>query len=209
MHRRAIGMEGFKLPLWRSTVFRHRCEESMNSLQSDGYMVSREILRRYATRRSETNTNRTEFDSIIEGDSDALVVDRGQPGAAVRMTRGGPPTQRCDESTSRHFFWIGYCERADRCSWWDEVTGEWRKLHNIELHTLYSSLDIIRNIKSRRLRWAGHVSRMGESKKAYRVLVGRPERKRLLGKPRCRLEDNIKMDLREVGYDDGDWINLA
>ncbi|KAJ4434142.1 hypothetical protein ANN_16462 [Periplaneta americana] len=91
----------------------------------------------------------------------------------------------------------------------DEVTGEWRKLHNTELHALYSSPDIIRNIKSRCLRWAGHVARMGESRNAYRVLVGRPEGKRPLGRPRRRWEDNIKMDLREVGYDDRDWINLA
>ncbi|KAJ4435546.1 hypothetical protein ANN_18162 [Periplaneta americana] len=83
----------------------------------------------------------------------------------------------------------------------DEVTGEWRKLHNTELHALYSSPDIIRNIKSRRLRWAGHVARMGESRNAYRVLVGRPEGRRPLGRPRRRWE-NIKVDLREVGYDD-------
>ncbi|KAJ4448759.1 hypothetical protein ANN_00150 [Periplaneta americana] len=91
----------------------------------------------------------------------------------------------------------------------DEVTGEWSKLHNTELHALYSSPDIIRNLKSRRLRWAGHVARMGESRNAYRVLVGRPEGKRPLGRPRRRWEDNIKMDLREVGYDDRDWLNLA
>ncbi|KAJ4431812.1 hypothetical protein ANN_20417 [Periplaneta americana] len=91
----------------------------------------------------------------------------------------------------------------------DEVTGEWRKLHNTELHALYSSPDIIRNIKSRRLRWTGHVARMGESRNAYRVLVGRPEGKRPLGRPRRRWEDTIKMDLREVGYDDRDWINLT
>ncbi|KAJ4445602.1 hypothetical protein ANN_12284 [Periplaneta americana] len=91
----------------------------------------------------------------------------------------------------------------------DEVTGEWRKLHNAELHALYSSPDIIRNIKSRRLRWAGHVARKGESRNAYRVLVGRPEGKRPLGRPRRRWEDNIKVDLREVGYDGRDWINLA
>ncbi|KAJ4431503.1 hypothetical protein ANN_20101 [Periplaneta americana] len=91
----------------------------------------------------------------------------------------------------------------------DEVTGEWRKLHNIELHTLYYSSEIIRNIKSRRLRWAGHVACMGESRNAYRVLVGRPEGKRPLGRPRRRWEDNIKMDLRELGYDDRDWINVA
>ncbi|KAJ4444578.1 hypothetical protein ANN_06373 [Periplaneta americana] len=91
----------------------------------------------------------------------------------------------------------------------DEVTGEWRKLHNTELHALYSSPNIIRNLKSRHLRWAGHVAHMGESRNAYRVLVGRPEGKRPLGRPRRRWEDNIKMDLREVGYDDRDWINLA
>ncbi|KAJ4446527.1 hypothetical protein ANN_13223 [Periplaneta americana] len=77
----------------------------------------------------------------------------------------------------------------------DEVTGEWRKLHNAELHALYSSPDI-RNIKSRLLRWAGHVARMGESRNACRVLVGRPEGKRPLGRPRRTWEDNIKMDLR-------------
>ncbi|KAJ4430278.1 hypothetical protein ANN_22490 [Periplaneta americana] len=91
----------------------------------------------------------------------------------------------------------------------DEDTEEWRKLHNTELHALYSSPDIIRNIKSRRLRWAGHVAPMGESRNAYRLLVGGPEGKRPLGRPIRRWEDNIKMDLREVGYDDRDWINLA
>ncbi|KAJ4427020.1 hypothetical protein ANN_26819 [Periplaneta americana] len=91
----------------------------------------------------------------------------------------------------------------------DEVTGEWRKLHNTELHALYSSPGIIRNIKFRRLRWAGHVARMGESRNAYRVLVGRPEGKRPLGRPRHRWEDNITLHLREVGYDDREWINFA
>ncbi|KAJ4444194.1 hypothetical protein ANN_05984 [Periplaneta americana] len=91
----------------------------------------------------------------------------------------------------------------------DEVTGEWRKLHNTELHALYPSPDIIRNIKSRRLRWAGHVARVNESRNAYRVLVGRLKGKIPLERPRCRWEDNFKMDLREVGYDDRDWINLA
>ncbi|KAJ4428177.1 hypothetical protein ANN_24192 [Periplaneta americana] len=86
----------------------------------------------------------------------------------------------------------------------DEVTGEWRKLHNTELHALFSSPDIIRNIKSRCLRWTGHVARMGESRNAYRVLFGRPEGKRPLGRPRRGWEDNIKMDLREVGYDERD-----
>ncbi|KAJ4439415.1 hypothetical protein ANN_07539 [Periplaneta americana] len=91
----------------------------------------------------------------------------------------------------------------------DEVTGEWRKLHNTELHIFYSSPNIIRNIKSRRMRWAGHVARMGESRNAYRVLVGRPEGKRPLGRPRRRWEGDIKIDLRQVGYDDREWINLA
>ncbi|KAJ4448404.1 hypothetical protein ANN_10420 [Periplaneta americana] len=91
----------------------------------------------------------------------------------------------------------------------DEVTGEWRKLHNTELHALYSSLDIIRNIKSRRLRWSGHVARMGESRNAFRLLVGRPEGKYLWGGRDVDGMDNIKMDLREVGYNDRDWINLA
>ncbi|KAJ4441667.1 hypothetical protein ANN_11525 [Periplaneta americana] len=91
----------------------------------------------------------------------------------------------------------------------DEVTEEWRKLHNTELHALYSSPEIIRNIKSKRLRWVGHVAPMGKSRNAYRVLVGRPEGKKPLGRPRRRWEDNIKMDLRKVGYDDSDWINLT
>ncbi|KAJ4450195.1 hypothetical protein ANN_01602 [Periplaneta americana] len=91
----------------------------------------------------------------------------------------------------------------------DEVTGEWRKLHNGDLHAFYSSPDIIRNIKSRRLRWAGHVARMGESRNAYRMLVMRPERKIPLGGPRRRREDNTKMDLMEVGYDDRECFNLA
>ena len=86
----------------------------------------------------------------------------------------------------------------------DEITGEWRKLHNSELHALYSSPNIIRNRKSRRLRWAGHVARMEQFKNAYRVLVGKPESKRPLGWPRPRWEDNIKMNLREVGCDPRD-----
>jgi hypothetical protein len=81
----------------------------------------------------------------------------------------------------------------------DEVTGEWRRLHNEELYDLYSSPNIIRVIKSRRMRWAGHVACMGEGRGAYRVLVGRPEGRRPLGRNRRRWEDNIKMDLQEVG----------
>jgi hypothetical protein len=79
----------------------------------------------------------------------------------------------------------------------DEVTGEWRKLHNEEPHNLYSSP--IRMIKSRRMRWAGHVARMGEKRNAYRVSVGKPEGRRPLGRPRRKWVDNIKMDLRETG----------
>jgi hypothetical protein len=79
----------------------------------------------------------------------------------------------------------------------------------IELYALYSSPNIIRVIKSRRPRWAGHVARMGERRGAYRALVGKPEGRRPLGRPRRRWEDNIKMDLREVGCGGADWINLA
>jgi hypothetical protein len=90
----------------------------------------------------------------------------------------------------------------------DEVTGEWRRLHNKELYALYSP-NIIRVIKSRRLRWAGHVARMGERRGAYRALVGKPEGRRPLGRPRHRWEDNIKMDLREVACGGSDWVDLA
>ena len=90
----------------------------------------------------------------------------------------------------------------------DEITGEWRKLHNAELHALYSSSNIIRNLKSRRLRWAGHVTHM-EYRNAYGVLVGKPGGKRPLGRPRRRWEDNIKMDLRKDGCDPRDWIDFA
>jgi hypothetical protein len=85
----------------------------------------------------------------------------------------------------------------------------WRKLHNDELHSLYSSLNIIRVIKSRRMRWAGHVAYMGDGRSVYRVLVGRPEGKRPLGRPKHRWEDNIKRDLREIGIDGANWIQLA
>ena len=91
----------------------------------------------------------------------------------------------------------------------DEITGEWRKLHYAELHALCSQPNIIRNLKSRRLRWAGHVARMEHSRNAYRVLVGKPEEKRSLGRSRRRWEDNNKMDLRQVGCDSGEWTDLA
>jgi hypothetical protein len=91
----------------------------------------------------------------------------------------------------------------------DEVTGEWRKLHNEELHNLCSSTDIIRQIKSRRMKWAGHVARMGKERKVYKVWVVKPEGKRPLGRPRRRWEDGIRMDLREIGMGCVDWIRLA
>jgi hypothetical protein len=91
----------------------------------------------------------------------------------------------------------------------DEVTGGWRKLHTEELHGLYSSPSIVRVIKARGMRWAGHVVCMGEVRGAYNILVGRPEGRRPLGRPRRRWEDNIKMDLREIGFRDVYWIHLA
>jgi hypothetical protein len=91
----------------------------------------------------------------------------------------------------------------------DEMTGGWRELHNEELHGLYSSPCIVRVIKARRMRWAGHVARMWEVRGAYNTLVGRPEGRRPLGRPRRRWEDNIKMDLRETGFEDVDWIHWA
>jgi hypothetical protein len=91
----------------------------------------------------------------------------------------------------------------------DEVTGEWRKLHNEELHILYSSPNIIRQIKSRRMRWTGHAARMGEERNVYRVLIGKPEGKRPLGRPRRRWEDGIRMDLSETGWGSVDWMQLG
>jgi hypothetical protein len=85
----------------------------------------------------------------------------------------------------------------------------WRKLHNEELHNLYSSPSIIRMIKSRKMRWAEHVARMEETKNAYRILVGKQEGKRPLGRPTRRWVDNIKIDLRVIGLYDMDWIHLA
>jgi hypothetical protein len=90
----------------------------------------------------------------------------------------------------------------------DEVTGEWRKLHNEELRNLYSSPSI-RIIKARRMSWAGHVARSGEKWNVYRLLVGKPEGKRPLRRPRRRWVDNIKMDLLEIGWGSVDWIGLA
>jgi hypothetical protein len=90
----------------------------------------------------------------------------------------------------------------------DEVTGGWGKLHTEELHNLYSSPSIIRMIRSRRMRWAGHVARIGAKRNTYRILVEKPEGKRLVGKRSRRWVDNIKMDLREIGWDGMDWIDL-
>jgi hypothetical protein len=90
------------------------------------------------------------------------------------------------------------------------VTGEWRKLHIEEIHILYSSPNIIRQIKSRRMRGAGHVARMEEERNVYRILVGNPKGKRPLGRPRHGWEDGIRMDLREIGLAGGmDWILLS
>ena len=91
----------------------------------------------------------------------------------------------------------------------DDVTGEWRRLYNEELNDLYSSPNSLRVIKSRRMRWAGHVARMGEGRGVYRILVGKPEGKRPLGKPRRRWVNIIRMYLREVGCGYMDWIFFA
>ena len=91
----------------------------------------------------------------------------------------------------------------------DEVTGEWRKLHNEELTDLYSSSNIVRVIKSRRMRWAGHVACIGERRSVYRVSVGKPEGNGPLGRHRLGWEDNIKMDFQKVGCGDMDWIEMA
>jgi hypothetical protein len=90
-----------------------------------------------------------------------------------------------------------------------QVTGEWRKLHNEELNDLYPLRNIVRVVKSRRMRWAGHVARMGEERGVHRALVGKPEGKRPLGRPRRRWEDNIKMNVEEVGGGRGNWMELA
>jgi hypothetical protein len=91
----------------------------------------------------------------------------------------------------------------------DEVTGGWRKLHNEELHNLFSLPCIIRMIRSRRMRWLRHVARMEAKRNAYRIFVGKPERKRPLGRSGRRWVDYIKVDLRELGWDDMDCIDLT
>jgi hypothetical protein len=91
----------------------------------------------------------------------------------------------------------------------DGVTGKRSKLHNEELNDLYSSPSIIRIIKARRMRWAGHAARIGEKRNSYRLLLGKPEGRRPLGRPIHRWLDNIRMDLVEVGWGDENWIGLA
>jgi hypothetical protein len=91
----------------------------------------------------------------------------------------------------------------------DEVTGEWRKLHNEELHDLCSLPSIIRVIKSRRMKWTGHVARIGEKTNTYRLLVRKPEERRTLGGPRRRWVRNIRMHLVEVGWGDVDWLRIG
>jgi hypothetical protein len=91
----------------------------------------------------------------------------------------------------------------------DKVTGEWRKLHNEELNELYSLPNFVWVVKWRRMRWVMHVAHTEEDRGVHRVLVGKPEGRRPLGRPRCRWEDNIKMDLQEVGEGCGDWMELA
>jgi hypothetical protein len=91
----------------------------------------------------------------------------------------------------------------------EEVTGEWRRLHNEERNDLYCSPNIVRVIKARRMRWAGHVAFMEEKRGVYRVLVGKPEGKRPVGRPRRRWEDNIKMDPQEVMWRGMEWIDLV
>ena len=91
----------------------------------------------------------------------------------------------------------------------DEVTGEWRKLHNEELNDLYCSQNIVQVIRSTIMRWAGLVARMGEERGVYRLLVGKSEGQKPMGRPRSRREDNIKMDLQEVGCGCMDWIELV
>ena len=91
----------------------------------------------------------------------------------------------------------------------DEVTGECRKLHNEELTDLYTSHNVVLVMKLRRIKWAGHVARMGDRRDVYRILVGKAEGKRPLGRPRRRWENNIKMDLQEMGCGGMDWIDLT
>jgi len=104
---------------------------------------------------------------------------------------------------------LNNCWNVEKAYRGSRVTGEWRRLHTEELNDFYSPPNIVRVIKSIRMRWAGHVARMGEEKGVYRVLVRKPEGKRPLGRPRRSWVDNIRMDLQEVGCGYMDWIGLA
>ena len=108
-----------------------------------------------------------------------------------------------------HKFCILFYFNNIKCTSRDGVTGECRKLRNEELNDLHSSPNIVRVIKSRRMRWAGHVACMEEGRGVHKVLVGKSEGRRQLGRPRRRWEDNIKMDLEEVERGCGDWMELA
>ena len=90
-----------------------------------------------------------------------------------------------------------------------DQNGEWRRVHHEELHSLYRSPNIVRVIKCRRLRWAGYVARMQEGRSAFKILTGKPTGKRPLGRPRRRWEDNIRMDLEEIGMNAGNWVDSA
>ena len=89
------------------------------------------------------------------------------------------------------------------------LNGEWRRLHNEELHSLYHSLNILKDFKSRRLKWAGHVARMEEGSSVLKILTGKPTGERPKGRPRCRWEDNIRMDFKEIGINTRNWVYLA
>ena len=90
-----------------------------------------------------------------------------------------------------------------------DENGKWRRLHNEELHSLYRSPNIVRVIKSGRMRWSEHVARMEEGRSAFKILTGKPTGKRPLGRPRRRWEDNIRMDLEEIGVNAGNWVDSA
>ena len=90
-----------------------------------------------------------------------------------------------------------------------DASGEWKKLHNEELHNFYRSPNIVRVITSRRLRWAGHVARMEEGRTVFKILTGTPTGKRPLGRPRRRCEANIGMNLKEIGINTRNWVDLA
>ena len=125
---------------------------------------------------------------------------------SVRLFKHLSPFYRCK---SIHWVFENIVLRRIFGPRWDEVTGDWRRLQNEELNDLYCSANIVLVIKSRRVRWTGHVARMGEERGVYRVLVGKPEGRRPLGRARRRWVDNIRMDLQEVGCGYMDWIGLA